>query len=114
MVWRLTGGRVRAPWMSMILHNRDIRSLVSDRAPASSLHGLGWLGALMSPFYTERDLESTLVLFSLSVRKRCCSQVWRVMFSRTYTYRGERVIYGHRVSNPSVFTQQMLSLSASR
>ena len=37
--------------------NRDIRSLLSDRAPASSLPVLGRFGASMSPFYTEDDLE---------------------------------------------------------
>jgi hypothetical protein len=69
VVWRLTGGRVRAPWMSMILHNRDIRSLLSDRDPASSLDVLGWVGASMSPFSTEGDLAGTPVSFSPSVRR---------------------------------------------
>jgi hypothetical protein len=61
--------------MSIILHNRDIRSHFSDRKPASSLEFLGWVGVVMSPFYPESDLESTLVSFSPSVRRRCCSQV---------------------------------------
>jgi hypothetical protein len=79
VVWRLTGGRVRASWMSMIRHNRDIRSLVSDRAPASSLPVLGWLGASMSPFDTEGDLAGTPVSFSPSVRRRRGSQAGRAV-----------------------------------
>jgi hypothetical protein len=39
-----------APWMSIIPHNHDIRSYLSDREPASSLDVLGWRGAAMSPF----------------------------------------------------------------
>jgi hypothetical protein len=66
-----------APWMSIILHNRDIRSLLSDRALASSLHVLGWCGASMSPFYSEGDLAGRPASFSQSVRKRHCSQVGR-------------------------------------
>jgi hypothetical protein len=61
--------------MSIILHNRDIRSHFSDRAPASSLEFLGWCGAVMSPFHTEGDLAGTPVPFSPSVRKMRCSQV---------------------------------------
>jgi len=41
----------------MILYNRDTKSHVSDRDPASSLDFLGWVGASMSPFDTEGDLE---------------------------------------------------------
>jgi hypothetical protein len=33
-----------APWMSIIPHNHDIRSYLSDREPASSLDVLGWRG----------------------------------------------------------------------
>jgi hypothetical protein len=61
--------------MSIILHNRDIRSHVSDREPASSLHVLGWRGVSMSPFYPDGDLVGTSGLFSPSVRNMCCSQV---------------------------------------
>ena len=41
----------------MILHKGDIRSPLLNREPASSLGFLGWVGALMSPFYAEDDLE---------------------------------------------------------
>src|SRR5918999_777915 len=44
--------------MSIRLHNRDIRSLLSDRAPALSPDCLGWFRASMSPFYPESDLAS--------------------------------------------------------
>jgi hypothetical protein len=75
-----------AAWMSIILYNRDIRSHVSNREPASSLDCLGWCGASMSPFYTESDLEGTPVSFSPSVRRNLHgSQIRHVMFSRTYT-----------------------------
>jgi hypothetical protein len=77
VVWRLTGGRVRVPWMSMILYNRDIRSLLSDHAPASCLDVLGWLGVSMSLFYPEGDLAGTPVLFSPSVRRWRGSQAGR-------------------------------------
>jgi hypothetical protein len=59
----------------MILHNRDIRSHVSDREPASSLHVLGWVGSSMSPFYPKGDLAGTLVSFSPSVCRRRGSQL---------------------------------------
>jgi hypothetical protein len=61
--------------MSMILHNRDIRSYFLDQEPASSLDVLGWRGAVMSPFSADGDLAGTPVSFSLSVRNMCCSQV---------------------------------------
>jgi hypothetical protein len=54
--------------MSMILHNRDIRSHVADHEPASSLDLWGWVGVVMSPFYAEGDLAGTPVPFSPSVR----------------------------------------------
>jgi hypothetical protein len=63
--------------MSIILHNRDIRSHVSDREPASSLDFLCWCGASMSPFYTEGDLEGAESSFSPNVRSRRCSQAGR-------------------------------------
>jgi hypothetical protein len=79
----------------MILHKGDIRSYLSDHNPASSLDVLGWRGAVMSPFYTEGDLERTPVLFSPSVRKMCCSQVGRAVLRqetavRRYASRGIR------------------------
>lgn len=64
-----------APWMSIILHNRDIRSRLSDREPASSLDVLGWIGVVMSPFYLDGDLAGTPGSFSPSVRNMRCSQV---------------------------------------
>jgi hypothetical protein len=45
--------------MSIILHKDDIRSLLLDHEPAASLDFLGWVGASISPFYTEDDLERT-------------------------------------------------------
>jgi hypothetical protein len=59
-----------ALWMSMILYKGDIRSHVSDCAPASAQDFLGWLKAAMSPFYPESDPAGTPVPFSPSVRKR--------------------------------------------
>ena len=58
-----------ASWMSMILHNRDLRSHFSDGEPALSLDCIGWVEASRSPFYIEGDLEGTPVSFSPSVRK---------------------------------------------
>jgi hypothetical protein len=76
-MWRLTGGRVQVPWMSMILHKGDIRSPLLDRAPASCLDVLGWVGASMSPFYPAGDLAGTPGLFSPSVRRMRGSQAGR-------------------------------------
>jgi hypothetical protein len=59
----------------MILHNRDLRSHVSDGEPALSLDCIGWVEASMSPFYIEGDLVGTPVSFSSSVRSMRCSQV---------------------------------------
>jgi hypothetical protein len=90
-----------APWMSIILHNRDIRSRLSDREPASSLDVLGWIGVVMSPFYLEGDLAGTPVSFSPSVRRMRCSQAGRDVLRqeaavRRYAPRVIRIIYAQK------------------
>jgi hypothetical protein len=94
-----------APWMSIILYNRDIRSLLSDRAPASSLHCLGWCGASISPLYTEGDLEGMPASFSPSVRSRRCSQVERAVRRQDAAVRRStpRVIRTMRAQKPAPF-----------
>ena len=59
----------------MILYNGDIRSYLSDGAPAPPLPFVGWLGLSMSPFYIESDLRGMHASFSLSMRRMRCSQV---------------------------------------
>src|ERR1700752_5053812 len=88
--------------MSIILHNRDIRALLSDRELASSLHVLGRVWASMAPFYPEGDLAGTPVLFSPSVRKMCCSQVGRDVLRqptvvRRYASRVIRIMRAQKV-----------------
>jgi hypothetical protein len=89
----------------MILHNRDIRSQVTDREPASSLDVLGWVGASMSPFYTEDDLEDTPVTFSPRVRRRRGSQVGRDVRRQDAAVRryAPRVIRTTRAQKPAPF-----------
>ena len=91
--------------MSIILHNRDIRSHLSDCKPASSLDFLGWCGASMSPFYTEGDLEGRYFSFSPSVRSRRRSQVERAVLRQDAAVRRDapRVIRTMRAQKSAPF-----------
>jgi pimeloyl-ACP methyl ester carboxylesterase len=96
------------PCMSIILHKGDMRSDLSDGAPAPLLPYVCCVGSLMSLFYLDGDLAGTPGSFSPSVRRMCCSQVGQGVLRQNAAVRRymSRVIRTMRAQQSALFSRR--------